>query len=81
MQTIRVEVTQRSAENATVYSIDQKVIATISPDIFNPGRYVYNIRPLQGNTGVTLQTALRAVKSKIVAHFRAWNLNVEFVNA
>lgn len=82
MQTIKITLPAATAATDTIrYQIDGTTIATVSPDMFNKGKYCGNFGAFGGCNNVSAPDACEFVGDAIVNHFAAFGLNVEFINA
>lgn len=81
MQTIKVTLPAATAATDTIrYQIDGKTIATVSPDMFNRGKYSGNFGVFGCCNNVDAPTACEFISKVICNHFAAFGLNVEFTN-
>lgn len=76
MQTIIVTVNQR--ENRTAFQIDGKIIATISKDLFNKGRYCGSFGVFGSCNNVSYPAAVEFVSKRIENHFAGFGLGAQF---
>ena len=82
MQTIKVTLPAATAATDTIrYQIDGTTIATVSPDMFNKGKYCGNFGAFGCCSNVSAPDACEFVCTVIENHFAAFGLNVEFINA
>lgn len=82
MQTIKVTLPAATAASDTIrFQIDGKTIATVSPDMYNKGRYCGNFGVFGCCNNVDAPTAVEFIGTAIERHFEAFGLNVEFVAA
>lgn len=82
MQTIKVTLPAATAvTDAIRFQIDGTTIATVSPDIFNRGKYCGTFGVFGNCNNVSAPDACEFVGNAIERHFAAFGLVVEFVNA
>lgn len=82
MQTIKITLPAATAATDTIrYQIDGTTIATVSPDMFNKGKYCGNFGVYGSCNNVSAPDACEFVCTVIENHFAAFGLNVEFINA
>lgn len=82
MQTIRVTLPAATAATDIIrYQIDGTTIATVSPDMFNKGKYCGDFGAFGSCNNVSAPDACEFIITVIERHFAAFGLNVEFVNA
>lgn len=82
MQTIKVTLPAVTAATDTIrFRIDGTTIATVSPDMFNKGKYCGNFGAFGSCSNVSAPDACEFIITVIESHFAAFGLNVEFVNA
>lgn len=82
MQTIKITLPAATAATDTIcYQIDGTTIATVSPDMFNKGKYCGNFGAFGSCSNVSAPDACEFVAVAIVNHFAAFGLNVEFAYA
>lgn len=75
MQTIIVTVNRQGEE--TALQIDEKVIATITKDFFNKGRYSASFGVFGGCNNSRYPDALEFITDCIERHFESFGLNVK----
>ena len=76
MQTIIVTVNRQGEK--TALQINDKVIATITKDVFNPGRYSASFGAFGGCNNCRYPDALEFITDCIERHFENFGLDVEF---
>lgn len=76
MQTIIVTINQQGEK--TALQIGNKVIATITKDSFNEGRYSASFGAFGGCNNCRYPDALEFITDCIERHFENFGLNVEF---
>lgn len=82
MQTIKVTLPAATAATDTIrFQIDGSTIATVSPDMFNKGKYCGNFGAFGSCNNVSAPDAFDFIVTVIDSHFAAFGLNVEFAYA
>lgn len=76
MQTIIVTVNRQGEE--TALQIDEKVIATITKDFFNKGRYSAYFGVFGRCNNSRYSDALEFITDCIERHFESFGVNIEF---
>lgn len=76
MQTITVSVL--SGKNATIFSINGKPIATVSPDFHNKGKFSGSFQPFGNCDNAEFPDAVEFVSDCISRHFNHFGLDVKF---
>lgn len=79
MQTIKVKVIKRDAEKSTCFAIDDKVIATVSPDFRMLGKFTGVFGSFGCCSNQDESTAIDFISGCITNHFLQFGINITFI--
>lgn len=79
MQTIKVNVIKRDAEKSTCFAIGDKVIATVSPDFNNLGKFSGRFGAFGCCNNSDESHAVDFISGCIANHFLQFGINITFI--